>query len=340
MVATLREVAASARVSVATASRAFQRPDMVGAATRARILEAAEQLGYVANSTARALVTGRRDVVGVVVPDLLNPFYPAVLKGARARARERGVQLLLADAEEEPEGELPLVRTLAQQVDGIVLCSSRMDEASLRDAAGLTRLALVNRTDPRLPGVLADPEPGVDEAVRHLAELGHVRIGYVGGPEASRSDADRRRAITRACAAREGSALEQVDVGRFAPTADGGARAAEAVLASGASAVLVYNDVMALGLVDHLRTLGVDVPGALSVIGWDDIEFAGMLAPGLTTVRVPRTEIGEAAIDALLALGSEDDAPLHRLLPTELVLRGTTAAPGPAARLPAPPQKV
>lgn len=339
MVATLREVAARAQVSVATASRAFQRPDMVGAATRTRILEAAQELGYVANSTARALVTGRRDVVGVVVPDLLNPFYPAVLKGARARARERGVQLLLADAEEEPEGELPLVRTLAQQVDGIVLCSSRMDEASLREAAGLTRLALVNRTDPGLPGVLADPEPGVGAAVRHLAELGHTRIGYVGGPEASRSDADRRRAIALSCRA----GMEQVDLGRFPPTAEGGAQAAEAVLGSGVGAVLVYNDVMALGLVDHLRTRGVDVPGALSVIGWDDIEFAGMLAPGLTTVRVPRTEIGEAAIDALLDRGADDaEAPLHRLLPTELVLRGTTAPParGAAPAPPAPSQNV
>jgi DNA-binding LacI/PurR family transcriptional regulator len=240
------------------------------------------------------------------------------------------VQLLLADAEEEPEGELPLVRTLAQQVDGIVLCSSRMDEASLREAAGLTRLALVNRTDPRLPGVLADPEPGVREAVRHLAELGHTRIGYVGGPEASRSDADRRRAIARACAGDDGPALEQADAGRFAPTAEGGARAAESVRASRASAVLVYNDVMALGLIERLRGLGVRVPEDLSVIGWDDIEFAGMLAPGLTTVRVPRAEIGEAAIDALLAQGAEageDAAPLHRFLPTALVLRGTT---GPA----------
>ncbi|PWH06259.1 LacI family transcriptional regulator [Brachybacterium endophyticum] len=323
MVATLREVAAQAEVSVATASRAFQRPQMVGAATRGRILKAADDLGYSPNTVARALVTGRRGVLGVVVPDLLNPFYPAVLKGAQARAREHGVQLLLADAEEAPAGELPLVSTLAPQVDGIVLCSSRMEEESLRQAAALTRLALVNRTHEGLPGILADPGPGVRAAVHHLVQLGHRRIGYAGGPSASRSDADRRRTLRTECA-RAGAEL--VDVGHFAPGPEGGRQAAGALQGLEVTAVLVYNDVMALGMIDQLTSTGLRIPGDLSVIGWDDIEYAGMLRPGLSTVRVPRAEIGAAAIDVLLEAGSATEADIaHRFLPTELVLRGSTA---------------
>src|SRR5699024_3706668 len=127
MAVTRKDVARRAGLSVATVSRAFQRPGMLGEATLAAVRSAAEELGYVPNRTARALITGRTGVYGVIVPDLENPFFPAVLKGAQARAHQLGVQLLLADAEESPEGELPLVRTLADQVDGIVPGSSRLD---------------------------------------------------------------------------------------------------------------------------------------------------------------------------------------------------------------------
>lgn len=327
MAVTLKDVATRAGVSVATASRAFQRPDMVGVVTREKVHAAAAEVGYVPNRSARALITGRAGVFGVVVPDLENPFFPAVLKGAQARARHHGVQLLLADAEESPEGELELVRTLVGQVDGIVLCSSRMDDDSLREASGLTSITLVNRQGPGMSGVSADPDPGVPAAVRHLHRMGHRRIGYVGGPVASRSDALRREAIDEICRQMD---LEWTDVGHFAPSADGGRSGAEAVLLTDVTAVLVYNDLMALALVERLRGFGVSVPADLSVVGWDDIDFASLLSPGLSTVRVPRYDMGARAVDLLVTAGentlSDQGAePVHTVaLPTRFTPRGST----------------
>lgn len=320
MAVTLKDVARRAEVSVATASRAFQRPEMVGAASLTRIRAAATELGYQPNLTARALITGRAGVYGVIVPDLENPFFPAVLKGAQARAHQLGAQLLITDAGEMPDGELPLVRTLAPQVDGILLCSSRMDEESLREAAALTPLSLVNRVSPQLPGVFADPEPGIPAAVRHLRRMGHRRIGYVGGPAVSRSDQVRREVIARICAE---AGLEWIEVGSFAPTAEGGRSGAEALLQTAATAVLVYNDLMALALMERLRSYGVDVPGQISVVGWDDIAFSAMVTPGLATVRVPRYDMGATAIDLLhdRAVGP----PARIGLRTQFVPRGSIA---------------
>ncbi|APX34191.1 transcriptional regulator [Brachybacterium sp. P6-10-X1] len=323
MAMTLKDVSARAGVSVATASRAFQRPELVGTATRDKVLAAAEELGYAPNRSARALITGRAGVYGVIVPDLENPFFPAVLKGAQARAHQLGSQLLITDAGEVPEGELPLVHTLAAQVDGIVLCSSRMDEDSLRQAATMTPLSLVNRVSPALPGVFADPAEGIPAALRHLQRMGHRRIGYVGGPGTSRSDAVRRTVIERVCT---GAGLEWTDIGSFPPSVDGGRRGAESVLLTDVTAVLVYNDVMALALMERLRSFGVGVPGDISVVGWDDIEFSALVTPGLSTVRVPRYDMGVAAID----LVHERGAPPTGAPATDLVL--TAAAPPGAGR--------
>lgn len=326
MAVTLKDVARRAGVSVATASRAFQRPEMLGEATLQTVRTAAEELGYVPNRTARALITGRSGVYGVIVPDLENPFFPAVLKGAQARAQQLGAQLLITDAGESPEGELPLVRTLAPQVDGILLCSSRMDEDSLREAASLTPLSLVNRVSPDLPGVFADPEPGIPSALRHLRRMGHRRIGYVGGPRISRSDKVRRRVIARLC---EESGLEWIEIGAFAPTAEGGHDGAEAVLQTDATAVLVYNDLMALALMERLRSYGIDVPGQVSLVGWDDIAFATMAAPGLATVQVPRYDMGVTGISLLhervFGLSREPGRSARIGLPTRFLPRGSIA---------------
>lgn len=323
MAITLREVATRAGVSVATASRALHRPEMVQAATRDAVQRAAAELGYAPNRSARTLITGRTGVLGVVVPDLLNPFYPAVLKGAQARARHHGVQLLLADAEETPEGELPLVRTLASQVDGVLLCSPRMDAASLDAASRLTRIALVNRTHYALEAVSADACTGVRAALRHLRALGHRRVGVVGGPASSWSDAERRRAIGEVAAELE---LQVVDVGSFAPTTAGGREAAEALLVAELAAVMVYNDVMALGLIAQLRASGFRVPGDVSVVGWDDIEFAAVTDPALSTVTVPRYEMGAAGIDALVGEpAAPEDRGMQWRFETGFVPRGTTS---------------
>ena len=324
---TLRDVAEQAGVSVATVSRALRRPEMVSQEAREKVLEISARLGYQPARNGPEMPHGTTGVLGVIVPDLLNPFYPALLKGAQSRAREHGVQLLLADAEEAPDGELPLVETLASQVDGILLCSSRMTDASLEEAAELTRLCLVNRYHPELTSVSADALSGVRRAVRHLAALGHRRIGYVGGPRPSRSDAERRLALDEV-----GTDLgvEIVDVGHYRPSIEGGSTAGEAVLLHELRAVMVYNDVMALGLIAGLRTFGFEVPGDISVVGWDDIEFAPVASPALSTVRVSRHRMGAVGIDALLAA---DNAVTQQKLETHFVPRDSTSrASRPAVR--------
>ena len=325
MAVTLKDVAQQAGVSVATASRAFQRPEMVGARSLARVREAAAELGYAPNRTARALITGRAGVYGVIVPDLENPFFPAVLKGAQARAHQLGAQLLITDAGESPDGELPLVRTLAPQVDGILLCSSRMSESDLEEAAALTRLCLVNRDHPGLASISFDALSGVRATVRHLAALGHRRIGYVGGPRASRSEAERRDSLEQVGAE---VAAEIVDLGHFPPSIHGGISAAETLLLHELGAALVYNDVMAIGLISGLSSLGYSVPADVSVAGWDDIEFAPVSSPALSTVRVPRHRIGALGIDALTAGAG---VVTRQRVETRFVARDSTARCGAGA---------
>jgi len=319
--ATLRDLAAAAGVSVATASRAFSRPEKVDATTRRRILLLADELRYVPNRAAQALITGRTMSLGLVVPDLNNPFFPGVIKGAQARARDLGLSLLIGDTDEDPGSEFGLVEQLAQRTDAIVLCSSRMPAGDLERVGGLCPVVLVNREHGGLPAVTFDTEAGVRDVARHLRALGHRRVGYVGGPAHSFSDAARAAALL---AELPSHGLEVVLLGNHEPSFEGGRRAADIVLASDVTAVLAHNDVMALGLVGRLLDYGLDIPRELSVVGWDDIEFAAMFTPGLTTVRMPREDAGRAAVTYLEgALSGRASEPPR--LETHLVFRQTTA---------------
>lgn len=324
MGATLKELADAAGVSTATASRAFSRPELVGEQTRARILELAARLNYVPNQAAQALSTGRTGTFGLVVPDLNNPFYTGIIKGAQRQAHRGGQALLIADTEEQPEAELALAQRVAQRTDALILCSPRMAPEQLEVLSRVHPLVLINRAHDALPSVGIDATAGVCAAVRHLRALGHERIGYVGGPAHSYSNAD-REAQLRVHA--EASGLEVVWLGSFDPTFEGGRAAADQVLVAKVGAVLVYNDVMAIGLVGRLLAYGIAVPGGVSVIGWDDIEFAEMLTPPLTTVHVPREEVGRAAVSYLTAVidGRSSEPPR---LATTLAFRQTTGRPG------------
>ncbi|SDB93159.1 LacI family transcriptional regulator/LacI family transcriptional regulator, repressor for deo operon, udp, cdd, tsx, nupC, and nupG [Raineyella antarctica] len=201
-----------------------------------------------------------------------------------------------------------------------------MSPDELERVRTLCPVVLVNRTHPALPAVTFDSREGVQEAASHLRALGHRRVAYVAGPEHSFSNRDRESALAEEFAAQ---GLEVVLVGHYEPSFDGGRRAADDVLVAGVTAVMVYNDVMALGLVGRLLAYGVSIPQDLSVIGWDDIEFSEMFTPALTTVHMPREEAGRAAVEFLLArlAGAQAEAPR---LDTHLVFRRTTARP-PAA---------
>jgi LacI family transcriptional regulator len=335
---TIREVAQQAQVSVATVSRALSSPHQVNRFTRERVLAVAKELGYQPSPAARSLITGKTGNIGIVVPDLGNPFFTGLLKSVQARARQTGHAVLVGDSDEDPAAEAELVRTMARQVDGVLLCSPGIKDSQITELAGITSLALVNRRVRGIGAALMDSAGGMRDIVEHLAALGHRRCAYLNGPRNSWSNRERRRGL-RAAAAQHG--VEVTELGPFAPRYDGGVRAADLALAADVTAVIAYNDVMALGVLARLRDRGVDVPGKLSVTGFDDLVFAAISAPALTTVTMPLESAGRSAVDLLLAQSAAEPAGVSQVeLPTHLIVRATTSTPpapagraGPARRL-------
>jgi LacI family transcriptional regulator, galactose operon repressor len=319
----MRDVAREAGVSPSTVSRALSMPEVVNPATRQRVLRAAERLGFAPNRAARGLITGRTGNLGLIVPDLANPFFPGVVKGIQAKARESDYAVFLADSDEDPSLESGLVRALAKQIDGLILCSPRASDEEIKDFAANTTLILVNRRIRNVPSVVFDNADGMRQAVSHLQALGHRRVGWVGGPRTSWSTRDRMRGL-RAAAATAG--MELVVAGHFPPQFEGGVAAADLIVASGVTAVITYNDVMAVGLIGRLRDRGVRVPEDMSVVGVDDIPMAGMFSPALTTVSLSKEPLGRAAVELLLALLEQPDGlrNVHRELPTQLLVRAST----------------
>ncbi|GAA3391695.1 LacI family DNA-binding transcriptional regulator [Cryptosporangium minutisporangium] len=324
MAVTLADVARAAEVSTSTVSRALTQPERVDERTRARILDTARRLGYRPNRAARSLITGRTGNLGVIVPDLTNPFFPDVVAGIQARAHQRALTTLLADTGDDPDAERDLIATLAPQVDGLVLCGARLPVDDLADAVSGSAVVLVNRSEPGLASVAVDNAGGARQAVEHLHALGHRRIGLVAGPATSHSARERSDGARRAAAA---LGVDLVEVGTVAPTFDGGRGVADAVLRADVSAVVAYNDAITIGLLHRLHGYGVRIPAELSVVGFDDIQIAQMAHPPLTTVRFPRREAGRLAVDRLLDLlaGERDPGDEPEPLPTELVVRASTA---------------
>ena len=332
---TLRGVARAAGVSPATASRALADPDAVATDRRERVRRAADDLGYRRPGAPPPARTVQR--LGVIVPDLENPFFSGVVKGMQHRARAARLTVFVADADEDPQVEGELVQQLAAEVDGLVLCSPRMSGRTLAALPPGPAVLLVNREAPDLASITIDNADGVRQALAHVHALGHRRVAYAGGPAGSWSDGERRRGLDAAIAG-----LADVDVvhlGHFPPVFSGGVAAADLVVASGATAVIAHNDLMALGILDRLRARGVDVPRQVSVVGFDDVPAATQVSPALTTVAVPIRLIGRTAVDVLLeevlrpadatAPGPPTDRPARRI-PVALVVRGSTG-PGPAS---------
>lgn len=326
MVVTLRDVARLAGVSPATASRALSAPGLVAPERREQVQRAARELGYRPNRAARELITGRTGNLCLVVPDLENPFFAAVAKGVQARARTLGHAVFVADAEEDPRLESELVAHLAGQVDGAILCSPRMADADLDRLADEVPLVLVNREHGTLPSVVIDNADGVRQAVTHLHALGHRRIAYAGGPADSWSDTRRRYGLLDVSHGL--SDVEVVNLGHFAPVFAGGVAAADLVAASGATAVLAHNDLVALGILNRLQARGLRVPDDVSVVGYDDIPAATLVSPALTTVTVPLARLGRESVDLLVSSGLRTG----RQSPAErAIARAVAEATGPRA---------
>jgi LacI family transcriptional regulator len=338
---TIRDVAQACGVATSTVSRTFSAPHLVNAETRTRVLSVAAELGYRPNRAARALTTGRTHNIGLLVADIANPFFPPLIKAAQAHARERDYHVFVADTHEDPRVEEELIQALSKQVDGVLLCSPRLSNRAIERLHKDVPLVVVNRRVKGLSSVLMDVGHGARLAVEHLTALGHQRLALLAGPEGSWTSDEIADAATRAALA-EGAEL--VVIGPNAPTEHGGQAAAPKVESAGVTAVLAYNDLVAIGLIEELDARGVRVPDDISVVGIDDIMPARMGRPKLTTVAMPTAAAGRTGVDALLRLvGAADvDGVAQTMLETTLVIRDSTTAaldPAPSPVTTRPPEE-
>ncbi|HWM56457.1 MAG TPA: LacI family DNA-binding transcriptional regulator [Pseudonocardia sp.] len=332
----IREVAARAGVSPATVSRVFTQPDAVATDTRRRVLDAAGELNYAPHPVARSLARGRTGNLGIVVSDMANAFSAVIAKAVQLEARSDGNALFVAGSDEQPDDEERWARALAPQVDGLLLVSPLMPESALRQLATQVPLVLVNREIDGIPAVLTDATDATGHAVEHLHALGHRAITYLAGPDGY-SNSMRLRGYRAAC---ERLGVEPVELGPFQARFSAGVRAADLVLASAATAVVAYNDEVAVGVINRLADRGVRVPDELSIVGFDDTSLAEMVTPRLTTVRLPAAMAGRAAarrlLDALRATPDPAPTPGPLALPGELIVRSSTGPHRSAARGAAP----
>ncbi|MEO3872337.1 LacI family DNA-binding transcriptional regulator [Nonomuraea sp. B12E4] len=315
MAATIKDVARACGVHVSTVSRSFSAPHLVNPATRSRVLAAADDLGYRPNRAARALTTGRTYNMGLIVADIANPFFPPLIKAAQAQARGRDYHVFVADTDEDPRVEEELIRTLTKQVDGVLLCSPRLSNRMIERLAEDVPFVVVNRRIKGMPAVLMNVAQGAKLALDHLAGLGHRRIALVSGPIGSWTSNEMQGV------AAETPGLDLIFFGPNQPTEAGGLAVAADVAACGATAVLAYNDLVALGLIEGLSAMEIGVPDQISVVGFDDILPGRLNRPKLTTVAMPAVAAGRMAVDLLLQSGGEGATVT---LDTALIVREST----------------
>jgi LacI family transcriptional regulator len=292
---TILDVAARAGVHAATVSRTLNRPEVVAPDTRERVEAAVRELGFVPNRAARGLITGRTGNVAVIVPDITNPYFAQLVRSIERTARDTDLQVLLVDTGEHRDEEVRAARSLARDVDGFIVVSPRRLHRDL-EALGAQPAVFVNRPVQGHGAVVMRAAPAIEEALRHLVSLGHRRLAYLGGPPGSWATTERRDAVRRTSKA---LGMEVVELVVATPTFDDALAAIEQVVASGASAVLAFNDMVALGVVAALGHEGLSVPGDVSVVGCDDVPLAAMVAPPLTTIAMPADAAGVRAVTML-----------------------------------------
>jgi len=334
--ATITDVAAEAGVHPSTVSRVLtgHAASTIRPATRDRILAAAERLGYRPSALARSLRLKRTLTLGMLVPDITNPFFSSIIKGAEDAARERGYNLILCNSEDQPDREATYLRVLRErQVDGLFIASSQMADdtiAELREEA--FPFVLLNRATQSTEdlAVVVDNYAASVEVVAHLAALGHRRVGHIAGPQNTTTGVDRREGYRAGVLALGLADDPELVVEADAFSEEAGYRALGIMLAGSArpTAVFAANDLIAIGMLQRLRKIGTRVPGDLSIVGFNDIPLAGLLEPALTTVRVPQLDMGIAG--ARLLIDRIEGRPIGAVrltLPTELVIRASSAAP-------------
>jgi len=334
---TIKDVAERAGVGIATVSRTLHGSSQVSPETAARVLKVVEELGYRPNSNAQSLASGHSRMLGLVVSDITNPFFPELIKGFEDVALLNGYDVLVASTNYDPVRTAQCVqRMIERKTDGVAIMTSEVD-ASLKDSLSRRKVPLVfldlGRVGKLVSNVRIDYGAGIGQAVEHLTGLGHHRIAFISGPGHLASARERRDAF-----------LSRLEDPSLAPCeilieegnhrVDGGLEAMLRLLdrAPWPTAVVASNDLTAIGAMRAIRQRGLRVPEDISVVGFDDIQMAEYTEPPLTTVRLLRTEVARLACDALVKMIGAHGAGVELRVSTALVVRCSTAK--------SPPDKV
>lgn len=329
--ASLEDVAALAGVSTGTVSRTLSRPHMISEATRKRVQEAAERIGYVPNGAARAMAMRRTLTVGALIPRFGSSSFPTMVQALEATLAKQGYTLLLAAPDNNNPNSSGMVRTLLERgVDGIALLGSKHapEVFALLSGHGTPFVQLWSQDDSRGPCVGFDEHEAAALVIDHLADLGHRRLGFIGGFVLNNERAQARQAGLMRAVARRGLLLQEDAVIQTAYGIQEGFDAMEQIRLrrTTVTAVVCGNDYLAVGALAALDQAGVSVPAAISVASFNDNDFASFLHPPLTTVRLPIREIGEQAAKVLLSRLGHSIPPLNEPLPVKLMVRRSTAS--------------
>jgi LacI family transcriptional regulator len=325
----LDQVARRARVSTATVSRVLNNTGLVKSTTRARVLRAIEELRYSPNLHARSLAGGKSRSIGVIVSNIENPFFLDIYKAVEAGAHAAGYELIMANTDYSADRLVTSVRLMiGRRVEGLAAIVSEMDSELIDELTG-NRIPVVfyDVGAPRqnITNIRVNYERGMEKVTAYLHSLGHRRMGFV-GHHATLGPINARVRVLLDATARYGDL--QVQTAADTDTLEGGRRAARALLAADArlTAIVCVNDVMAVGALRELRESGRRVPQDVSVTGFDNVNLAQFCYPALTTVHIPRDQIGRTICECLM---NRENAPLEHEFEVdpELVVREST---GPA----------
>jgi LacI family transcriptional regulator len=329
----IREVAKRAKVSTATVSRAINRVPSVDPQLAKRVWKVVEQLGYYPNTQARALVSGKSRIFGLVVSEITNPFFPEIVQTFEDLAVQNGYEILLTSTVHDTSRMKSSVRRMIERrVDGVAILTFGMEE-SLMDDLRLRKVPLVfvdvGPEAPRVSNIRVDYLNGIRQAVQHVVALRHASIAFISGPSHLKSAAARKEAFCQSMN-EIGLEVEPEMLALGDHTMEGGMRALGELMKgkNPPTAVLCSNDMTAIGVMRQAYELGITVPEELSVIGFDDIRLSEFITPPLTTVQMSQTELARTAFTALMNEVSQETPSERRReyrLKTNLVLRRSTA---------------
>ena len=324
-VPTISQIAERAGVARSSVSRAFTRPELLSAATVLRIKRVAKELGYVPNSSARALSTGKTGNIAFLVPDVANPYFPPTIRSAQLAAENLDYCVFLADFEESGVKEEKLIERFAGKVEGVILISSRMPEERLQGLAEKIPIVLVNRDVSGIPRVLIDAGASLKQAVRLLAHQGHQEIAYLSGPSVTWTNKQRQAAISEVT---NELGLRLVIIPTEKPSLESGQAVVDQMINSGVTGAIAFNDLIAHGIMTELNSRSFSVPDSFSIVGCDN-SISPFTNPPLTSVSNETTEAGKIACEMIMGVLGEMNSKNDQIkvLETLLIERETIGPP-------------